>query len=64
MFLFKFFRRVHEWVFLQERTLKGFIFISDANSYQTLSSLGFTHFKVNNVQILGGSDGRYTNWIE
>ena len=33
-------------------------------SYNTLNSLGFTHFTVNHSRNLVGPDGIHTNWIE
>lgn len=54
--LFSFF---NEWI------LPGSVVHTDSHaSYRTLSSLGFTHFRVNHSQNLVSDDGIHTNWIE
>lgn len=51
--------------FLNEWVLPGSIVHTDRHrSYDTLCSLGFTHFRVNHSTEFVAPDGTHTNWIE
>lgn len=53
------------YFFINNWILEGSVVHTDSlASYNTLSTLGFTHFQVNHSRNLVGPDGIHTNWIE